>query len=237
MSTPHLSAEPGDFAPVVLFPGDPLRAKFIAETYFEDPKLVTNVRNMSGYTGTVNGQPISVQGSGMGVPSSSIYATELVQHYGVKTIVRIGSCGAIHDDLVLGDLIVANAAGTDSGVNRARLHGRDFAAAADWGLLRATADTADRLDLDIHVGRIFTSDFFYDPHQGTVELLDRFGFLAIEMEAAGLYGLAAELGIAALAVCTVSDHVKREEAMTAEDRQTTFDNMIRLVLETVTGTN
>ncbi len=234
MATPHFDAEPGDFASTVLFPGDPLRAKFIAETYFDDPKQVTSVRNMLGFTGTYNGTPISVQGSGMGIPSASIYATELVQHYGVDTIIRVGSCGALRDELQLGDLIVANATGTDSMVNRARLKGRDFGAAADWDLLRRTADTADRLDIPIHVGRMFTSDFFYDPHPGTFELLEQFGFLGVEMEAAGLYGLAAELNIKALAMATVSDHVKREEAMSAEARQTTFDNMIRLVLEMVT---
>lgn len=230
MATPHLNAEPGDFAPIVLFPGDPLRAKFIAETYFDDPRQVTDVRNMFGYTGTFEGTPISVQGSGMGIPSSSIYATELVQQYGVKTIVRVGSCGALQDKLQLGDLVIASATGTDSTVNRTRLKGRDFGAAADWELLRRHADTADRLDLAVHVGRVFTSDFFYDPHEGTFDLLERFEFLAVEMEAAGLYGLAAELGFKALAIMTVSDHIKRDEAMDSDDRQTTFDNMIRLVL-------
>ncbi len=233
MATPHFDAEPGDFASTVLFPGDPLRAKFIAQTYFDDVRQVSGVRNMLGFTGTYGSKPISVQGSGMGIPSASIYATELVQHYGVDTIIRVGSCGALRDEIQLGDLIVASAAGTDSIVNRTRLKGRDFGAAADWGLLRSAADTADRLDIPIHVGRLFTSDFFYDPHEGTFELLERFGFLGVEMEAAGLYGLAAELGIKALAVVTVSDHVKRDEAMSSEDRQNTFDNMIKLVLESL----
>ncbi len=235
MATPHFDAEPDDFASTVLFPGDPLRAKFIAETYFDELRQVTSVRNMFGYTGTYNGKPISVQGSGMGVPSASIYATELVQHYGVDTIVRVGSCGALRDEINLGDLIVANAAGTDSMVNRTRMRGRDIGAAADFDLLRKTADTADRLAIPIHVGRLFTSDLFYDPTEGTFELLEQYGFLGVEMEAAGLYGLAAELGFKALAVVTVSDHVKREEAMSSQDRQTTFDTMIRLVLESVTA--
>lgn len=233
MATPHFDAEPGDFAPTVLFPGDPLRAKFIAQTYLDDVRQVSSVRNMLGYTGSFNGTPVSVQGSGMGIPSASIYATELVRHYDVDTIIRVGSCGALRDEVQLGDLIVASATGTDSIVNRTRLKGRDFGAAADWELLRRTADTADRLDIPIHVGRVFTSDFFYDPHEGTFELLERFGFLGVEMEAAGLYGLAAELDIKALAVMTVSDHVKRDEAMSSADRQTTFDSMIRLVLETL----
>ncbi len=234
MPTPHLSAEPGDFAPIVLMPGDPLRAKFIADNYLDDARLVTDVRNMLGFTGTVNGVPISVQGSGMGIPSISIYATELIREYGVTTIVRVGSCGAIKDDINLGDVLLAVSAGTDSTVNRSRLGGRDFAATADFGLLTAAAAAAERRGVDVKAGRLFTSDFFYGPDEGLFDLLDRYGFLAVEMEAAGLYGLAAEEGIAALAVCTVSDHIKREEAMTAEDRQTTFDDMIGLVLEAVT---
>lgn len=215
-------------------PGDPLRAQFIAENYLDDARLVTDVRNMLGYTGTANGVPVSVQGSGMGVPSISIYATELIREYGVTTIVRVGSCGAIQDDIALGDVLLGVGAGTDSIVNRSRLQGRDFAATADFGLLQATAAAAERRGVSMKAGRLFTSDFFYDPNEGTFDLLEKYGFMAVEMEAAGLYGLAIEHGVAALAVCTVSDHIKTGEAMTAEDRQTTFDDMIGLVLEAVT---
>ncbi len=213
-------------------PGDPLRAKYIAETFLDDARLVTDVRNMLGYTGTYQGMPISVQGSGMGVPSFQIYATELVREFGVERIVRVGSCGALQDSLALGDVVLAIGAGTDSTVNRSRLRGFDLPAVADFGLLSAAVDAANELGITPHVGTIFTSDFFYahDPDDGTFALLERYGFLAVEMEAAGLYGLAAELGFKALAVCTVSDHIKHEQAMSTEDRETTFSNMMKIVL-------
>ncbi len=233
MPTPHISAAADDYAPTVLMPGDPLRAKYIAETFLDEPRLVTEVRNMLGYTGTYQGKPVSVQGSGMGVPSFQIYATELIREYGVTSIIRVGSCGALADSLQLGDVVMGIGAGTDSTVNRARLEGRDFAAVADYSLLSAAVASAERLGLNAAVGTLFTSDFFYDPNEGTVDLLDRYGFLAIEMEAAGLYGVAAEHGIKALAICTVSDHIKRGEAMSSEDRQLSFDDMIRCTLESI----
>ncbi|MFT7599089.1 MAG: purine-nucleoside phosphorylase [Acidimicrobiales bacterium] len=233
MATPHLSAEPGDFAPTVLMPGDPLRAKFIAEEFLSDVKEVTSVRNMLGFSGTYQGKPVSVQGSGMGIPSFQIYATELIKFYGVERIIRVGSCGALQDDLELGDVIIAMGAGTDSMVNRSRLQGRDMAAVADWSLLSAAVASAERAGITPRVGTIFTSDFFYDPDVPPFDLLERYGYLAVEMEAAGLYGLAAEHGIAALAVCTVSDHIKKAEAMSAEARQSSFDAMIRLVLDSL----
>lgn len=216
-------------------PGDPLRAKFIAENYLSDVILVNEVRNMLGYTGTYGGQRISVQSSGMGVPSMQIYATELVKEFGVTRIVRVGSCGAIQDEIDLGDVVVAIGAGTDSPVNRRRLEGRDFPAVADYGLLRAVTDEAERKGLATRVGSVFTSDFFYEPEgSDTFALLERYGFLAVEMEAAGLYGVAAEYGVAALTVATVSDQIKRAEYMSPEDRQTSFDDMIRLVLDALT---
>ena len=234
MPTPHLSAQPGDFAPTVLMPGDPLRARYIAETFLEDVREVTAVRSMFGYTGTCRGTPVSVQGSGMGVPSMQIYATELAREYGVERIVRVGSCGALQDDVNLRDVVIAMAAGTDSTVNRTRLQGRDFPAVADWELLRAVTDAAERRGASARVGSVFTSDFFYEPPGSTTfELLERYGFLAVEMEAAGLYGVAAENGIAALTVATVSDQLKRGEAMSVEERQTTFDEMIATVLDAV----
>ncbi len=233
MPTPHISANAGDYAPTVLMPGDPLRAKYIAEHFLDEPRLVTEVRNMLGYTGTYKGKPVSVQGSGMGVPSFQIYATELIKDFGVEAIIRVGSCGALADSLQLGDVVMGLGAGTDSTVNRARLGGRDFAAVADYSLLRAAVDSANTLGLRPVVGTIFTSDFFYDPDPDTNDLLDRYGFLAVEMEAAGLYGVAAEYGIKALAICTVSDHIKRGEAMSSEDRQLSFDDMIRCTLESL----
>jgi purine-nucleoside phosphorylase len=236
MTTPHLRAEPGDFASTVLMPGDPLRARYIAETFLDDARLVTDVRSMEGWTGTYNGAPISVQGSGMGVPSFQIYATELVKFFGVERIVRVGSCGALQTSLALGDVVVGIGAGTDSNCNQTRLQGRDLPAVADYQLLADTMAAAAELGIDPKVGTIFTSDFFYDPDPNTqvFELLARYGFLAVEMEAAGLYGLAAELGFAALAVCTVSDHIALDEQMSTEDRQTSFNDMMKLVLTALT---
>ncbi len=235
MSTPHLKAEPGDYAETVLMPGDPLRAQYIAETYLDDVRKVNEVRGMFGFTGTYRGTPMSVQGSGMGVPSMQIYATELIKEFGVQRLVRVGSCGALRDEIDLGDVVVALAAGTDSIVNRRRLEGRDFPAAADWGLLRAVVDRAEATDVTARVGTVFTSDFFYEPGgSDTFDLLERHGFLAVEMEAAGLYGAAAEYGAAALTVATVSDQIKRGELMTPEERQTSFDDMITLVLDALT---
>jgi purine-nucleoside phosphorylase len=232
LPTPHLSAGAGDYADTVLMPGDPLRARYIAETFLDDPRLVTDVRNMYGFTGSYRGRPVSVQGSGMGVPSIQIYATELIRSYGVRRIVRVGSCGAIRDDVALREIIIGLAAGTDSMVNRARFGGRDFPAVADWDLLKAVVDTAEERETEVRVGPVYTSDFFYEPAGSTTfELLDRFGILGVEMEAAGLYGVAAEHGAAALTVCTVSDQIKRGEALSTEDRQSSFDDMITLVLE------
>ena len=236
MSTPHLQANPGDYADVVLMPGDPLRARYIATTYLDDVRQVNEVRNMLGFTGTYQGHPVSVQGSGMGVPSMMIYATELINEFGVGRIVRVGSCGALQDEMELGDVVVAIGAGTDSTVNRRRLEGRDFPATADFGLLRAVVDEAEAKGLTPRVGNVFTSDFFYEPDGSTTfQLLERYGFLAVEMEAAGLYGVAAEHGAAALTVATVSDQLKRGEHMSPEARQSSFDDMITLVLGAVTG--
>jgi purine-nucleoside phosphorylase len=236
MSTPHISAEFGDYAPTVLMPGDPLRARYIAETFFDDAVEVNAVRSMLGFTGTYNGVPVSVQGSGMGVPSAQIYATELAKDYGVQRIVRVGSCGTVQDHIDLRDIVVAIAAGTDSSVNRTRFGGRDFPAAADWGLLNAVMSTAADRPIRTHVGTVFSSDFFYEPvGSDTFAVLERYGVLAVEMEAAGLYGVAAEYGIAALTVATVSDQLKRNESMSVEDRQSSFDDMMLLVLDAITG--
>jgi purine-nucleoside phosphorylase len=232
MATPHISAEPGDFADTVLLPGDPLRAKYIAENFLTDARLVTSVRNILGYTGTYKGQSVSVMGTGMGVPSASIYATELIQEYGVRKLIRIGSCGAMQHSLKLRDVVIAMGASTDSGVNRARYGGYDFAAIADYGLLRAAVDAAEEHGMNVHVGNIYTSDLFYHPNDAArLEFNEKMGILAVEMEAAGLYGLAAQYGARALAIMTVSDHVLTHEATSAEERQTSFNDMVEVALE------
>ena len=233
MATPHISAEPGDFADTVLLPGDPLRAEYIAQNFLEDARQVNAVRNMLGFTGTYRGESVSVMGTGMGVPSASIYATELVNEFGVQKLIRIGSCGAMSYDLELRDVVIAMGASTDSIVNRARYGGYDFAAIADYGLLRAAVDIAEAHNKKVHVGNVYTADLFYHPdNEDRVAFNQRMGILAVEMEAAGLYGLAAEHGARALALLTVSDHVLTHEATSAEDRQTTFNEMVEIGLET-----
>ena len=233
MSTPHISANLGDFAETVLMPGDPLRAKFIAENFLDDAKCVTSVRNMYGYTGTYKGKPISVMGSGMGIPSISIYATELYKDFGVEKIIRIGSCGAVRDDIKIRDVIVGMGASTDSNVNRMRMNQCDFAALADFSLLHQVVTTAEKLNKKVHVGNIFTADLFYTPQPEMFALMEKHGILAVEMEAAGLYGVAAELGKKALTVLTVSDHIKTGEQTTAAERENTFKDMMELTLESI----
>ena len=229
--TPHINANPGDFAETVLMPGDPLRAKYIADNYLEDAVLVNTVRNMFAYTGTYQGKRISVMAHGMGMPSVSIYATELIKEYGVKNIVRIGSSGALQENLKLGDVILATGAGTDSQMNRMRVNGFDFAATADFNLTRKIADKADELGKEIHVGRVFSSDYFYGEDDLTIPMLQKYGFLAIEMEVAALYGLAITYGAKASSIVTVTDHLLTGEAMSSEDRQTSLDTMITLALK------
>jgi purine-nucleoside phosphorylase len=231
--TPHLSAAPGDFAEAVLLPGDPLRAQHIAEHHLEDARQVNAVRNAFAYTGTYDGMPVSVLGTGMGIPSASLYCHELVAEYGVRRLVRVGSCGAVQDHLALRDVILAVGACTDSFVNRARYDGMDFAAIADLGLLRATADAAEAAGIEVHAGNVHSSDLFYDPRAATglFERMQGMGVLAVEMEAAGIYGVAAEHGARALTVLTVSDHILRGEATTSEERQRTFDGMVAVALD------
>ncbi len=233
MATPHIEAQPNEFAKTVLMPGDPLRAKFIAENYLDDAKCITRVRNMFGYTGTYKGQQISVMGSGMGIPSISIYATELYKEYGVENIIRIGSCGAVRDDIKIRDVIIGMAASTDSNVNRQRFNNMDFAACADFSLLQKVVNTANKQNKQVHVGNIFTADLFYTPQPEMFTTMEKHGILAVEMEAAGLYGVAAELGKKALAVFTVSDHIKTGEQTSADERETTFKDMMELTLDSI----
>ena len=229
--TPHISAAPGDFAEAILLPGDPLRAKHIADNHLDEAREVTAVRNMLGFTGSYKGHPVSVMGTGMGVPSASIYAHELVSEYGVKRLVRVGSCGGIAADVEIRDVILAVGACTDSNVNRRRYDGFDFAAVADFPLLVAAARAAETLGIEARGGLVHTADLFYGPETGRVENMASMGVLAVEMEAAGLYGLAAELGARALGIMTVSDHVVTGASTSSEERQTTFDSMVRLALE------
>lgn len=230
MATPHISAESGDFAESCLLPGDPLRARFVAENFLEDAGEVTAVRNMLGYTGSYQGKLVSVMGTGMGIPSASIYAAELIREYGVTKLIRIGSCGALQRNLAIRDLVIAMGASTDSGVNRSRYGGNDFAAIADYGLLRAAADAAVAMGKTVHIGNVYSSDLFYHPENSWIETNEKLGVLAVEMEAAGLYGVAAEYGARALTILTVSDHVLTQEATSSEERQSTFGDMVEIAL-------
>jgi purine-nucleoside phosphorylase len=231
MPTPHISAEAGDFAECVLMPGDPLRAKHIAEHFLSETRQVTAVRNMLGFTGIYKEMPVSVIGSGMGIPSASIYATELVSEYGCKRLVRVGSAGGISSSIKLRDVVIATGASTDSGVNRARFRGWDFAAIADFGLARAAVDAAQSLGVEVAVGNVFSADLFYNPQSDVWDVLESMGVLAVEMEAAGLYGVAAEKGARALAILTISDHIRSGEATTSLEREQTFNSMVEVALE------
>ncbi|MEC4726384.1 purine-nucleoside phosphorylase [Shewanella sp. D64] len=231
MATPHINAVDGAFAETVLFPGDPLRAKYIAETFLENVEQVTDVRNMFGYTGTYKGTRISVMGSGMGIPSASIYATELIKDYGVKNLIRVGTCGAVSTDVKVRDVIIGMGACTDSQVNRLRFKGQDFAAIADYGLLSAVVKAAEAKGTKFRVGNVFSADLFYTPDPSMFDVMEKMNILGVEMEAAGLYGVAAEFGAKALCVCTVSDHIRTGEKTSSDERQTTFNEMIEMTLE------
>ncbi|HFD2949962.1 TPA: purine-nucleoside phosphorylase [Klebsiella pneumoniae] len=233
MATPHINAEPGDFADVVLMPGDPLRAKYIAQTFLEKTHEVSNVRGMLGFTGIYKDQRISVMGHGMGIPSCSIYTKELITDFGVKKIIRIGSCGAVSSDVKLRDIVIGLGACTDSKVNRLRFKDHDFAAIADFNMVRNAVDAAKFLGVDVRVGNIFSADLFYTPEPMMFDVMEKYGILGVEMEAAGLYGVAAEFGAKALTICTVSDHIRTHEQTTAEERQNTFNDMINIALESV----
>jgi purine-nucleoside phosphorylase len=224
MATPHISAENGDFAPDVLMPGDPRRAKRIAETFFDNAKLVTEVRGILGYTGTFKGKPVSVLASGMGVPSMAIYATELARNYDVKRIIRVGTIGAMAPHLKLGDVIAASSAHTDSAMTDRWVPGVSLSHAPDFSLLRKAVEYGESNGKPIHVGPVFTGDSFYNSDQSVTPALMKHGTLGTDMEAAGLYALALREGFAALMLGTVSD--LPGEDMTAQERETTFADMV-----------
>ena len=231
MSTPHNSAKMGDFAKTVLMPGDPLRAKFIAETFLEDAKLVNNVRGIHGYTGTYRGVPVSVMASGMGIPAIGIYSHELYTQYGVENIMRIGSAGAISPKLKLRDVVAAQGACTNSNfAHQYQLPGT-FAPIADFTLLETAVSVAREMGVEMPVGNLLSSDTFYDASNSTMDW-GKMGVLAVEMEAAGLYMTAASLGKRALAICSISDSLVTGEELSSEERQTTFTTMMKIALET-----
>ncbi len=238
MSTPHNSAKAGEIAKTVLMPGDPLRAKFIAENFLEEVKLVNNVRAIGGYTGKYDGQEVTVMASGMGMPSIGIYSYELYKFYGVENIMRIGSAGGMNKSVKIRDIVIGMGACTDSNFASQYNLGGTFAPIADFRMLKACTDTADELGINYHVGNLLSSDVFYKDEEGIPEAMKsliswgKMGVLAVEMEAAALYMTAARLGKNALSICTVSDHLITGEATSAEERRSTFTEMMELALKT-----
>jgi purine-nucleoside phosphorylase len=229
----HIGAQLGEIAERVLLPGDPMRAKWIAETFLDDPKCYTQVRGMLGFTGTWRGERVSVQGSGMGMPSASIYTHELINEYEVRSVIRIGSCGALAMDLNLGDVIAAIGSATDSNMNRARFDGLvDYAPVADFGLLRTAVEVAERRGVGMRVGPILAADAFYTDRPDLYDLLAVYGVLAVEMESAAIYTIAARYGAKALTILTVSDHIKRGEKMDSAQREKGFSDMVQIGLDT-----
>lgn len=232
MST-HIGAAPDQIAPYVLMPGDPYRARWIAETFLEDPVLYNDVRGMLGFTGTYRGVRVSAQGSGMGQPSLGIYAHELLAEYDTQAIIRVGTCGGLSEKVKVRDVILGVAASTDSAMNRPRFGDVTFAPAADFELMRIAADVAEERLLPMVAGGLFSSDQFYNPNSTIASTLARYGVLGVEMEAAALYTLAAQFSRRALAVCTVSDHLLTGEETSSQERQETFEDMIVMALETI----
>ncbi|HZG16107.1 MAG TPA: purine-nucleoside phosphorylase [Candidatus Bathyarchaeia archaeon] len=229
----HIGAKENEIADKILLPGDPLRAKFIAENFLENAVCYNEVRGMLGFTGTYKGERVSVQGTGMGIPSISIYVTELIQSYGVKNLIRVGTCGAFHEDIKVRDVIIAMTASTDSNVNKLRFNGIDYAPTANFDLLKKAHEITVAEKMPVHVGNVFTSDTFYTDDQSMTNLLGQYGTLAVEMETAALYTIAARYKAKALSILTVSDHLLTGELTSSEERQTTFNQMIRVALDTI----
>jgi purine-nucleoside phosphorylase len=228
--TPHIEAARGDFAELVLMPGDPLRAKALATGYLENPRLVNSVRNMLAYTGTWNGKPVSIMGSGMGMPSISIYAHELFDYYDVQRIVRVGTCGSLQEGMGLGDLVLATAASTDSSMNRQRFNGWDYSAAADPGMIKIVMDAAAHHGIPVRAGEVFATDYFYHPDPEFIERVTDMGILALDMESAALYALARQHRKKALTLLSVTDVISTDEKASTEARQNAFGAVIDVVL-------
>ncbi len=227
----HIGAKKGEIAETILLPGDPLRAKWIAETFFDNPKCFNEVRGMYGYTGTYKGKRISTMGTGMGVPSISIYANELITEFGVKNLIRVGSAGSYQKDVKLRDVVLAMAASSTSGVNELRFGGADYAPTADFGLFIKAVEVANIKNIHIKAGNVLSSDEFYEDDKESYKKWSKFGVLCVEMEAAGLYTVAAKHNVNALAILTISDSLVTGEQTTSKERETTFKCMIEIALE------
>jgi len=231
MSTPHINARKNDVADIVIMSGDPVRAKYISDHYLKNVIEINNLRLMFGFTGYYKNRRISVMSHGMGIPSCAIYITELITEYNVKNIIRVGTCGAIRNDVNLRDIVIGMGASTDSKFNRLRFNDNDFSAIADFTLLYNIAESARKLDIKINIGNLFTTDCFYSQDKQILDVLDRYGFWGIEMETAGIYSIAAEYGIKAVSICTITDHLKKKIKIKSKDRESTLDEMIQIALE------
>lgn len=229
----HINAKQGEIAEDILLPGDPLRAKYIAETFLEDVVCYNEVRGMLGFTGTYKGKRVSVQGTGMGIPSISIYINELIREYGVKNLIRVGSCGAIQKDIHVRDVILAMTSSTDSNINSLTFPGINYSPCANFHLLNNAFEIGMEKGMDIKVGNVLSADIFYRDSMDIVKKLGDYGVLAVEMETTALYTLAAKYGVSALSILTVSDHIFTGEDTTSEERQTTFNDMVLVALETI----
>ena len=236
MSTPHIAAQVGEIAENVLLPGDPLRAKFVAEHFLDNPRQYNNIRGMLGFTGSYKGVPVSVQGSGMGVPSLLIYVTELITHYKAQRLIRIGSCGSTQEHIGVNDIIIAMSASTNNGINRERFNGADFAACADFQLFDCAVHFCKGKDIAFHAGNILTEDEFYDDDPQAWKLWAAYGVLALEMESNGLYTIAAKHSVQALSILTVSDSLLNHHELPPRDREQSFTTMMEIALETIKAT-
>lgn len=227
----HIEAKKGDIAESILLPGDPLRAKWIAETFLENPTCFNKVRGMLGYTGSYNGKKVSVMGTGMGIPSISIYAHELITEYGVKNLIRVGSAGSYQKDIKIRDIVLAMAASSNSGLNELRFGGADYAPTASFNLFLKAVEASKLKNIPVKAGNIFTSDEFYADDFESYKKWSKFGVLCVEMETAGLYTVAAKHNVNALAILTIADSLVTGECTTSKERETTFKGMIEIALE------
>lgn len=233
MPTPHIESKKNDFSDVVLMPGDPVRAKYIAENYLDNAVQINATRLMLAYTGYYKKRRISVMSHGIGIPSASLYVRELIVEYNVKKIIRIGTCGAVLNHIKLRDVVISMGASTDSKVNRIRFKNNDFAAISDFKMICNAVSSAKKMNINVHVGNFFTTDSFYNDDQDMLKILKKYNIIGIEMETSGIYAVASELNARALSICTVSDHIINKEIVSSKDRESSFNDMINIALESV----
>lgn len=231
MSTPHINSKKHDFSDIVLMPGDPVRAKYIAEKYLKKYVQINNTRLMLAYTGFYKNKKISIMSHGIGIPSASLYSRELITEFNVKKIIRIGTCGAVRDDINLRDIVISMGACTDSKINRIKFNNHDFAAIADFDMLFNLVKISKKMNIPVFVGNFFTTDSFYNEDINMLNLLKKYNIIGIDMETAGIYSVAAEFQTQALSICTVSDHILKKECLSSQARESSFNEMIEIALE------